>query len=133
MLVQKLRDQDQAFRAFFAGRTRYPRFRSKRRHAQSVRLQIDQRVAGRYFDAERGLLRLPKLGALKVRWSRKPAGVPKMVTVRRDACGRWWVSFMVEEAVPALPITTGAVGIDRGIKDLAACSDGTRVENPRRL
>ena len=130
VLTEKLRDQDQAFRAFFAGRARYPKFRSKRRRAQSVRLQIDQRVARRYFDAGRGLLRLPRLGVLRVVWSRKPAGVPKMVTVRRDGAGRWWVSFMVEEAVPVLPITTGAVGIDRGLKALMVCSDGTRVANP---
>src|SRR5699024_6521590 len=42
VLSQKLRDQDQAFANFFAGRARYPRFR-KRGHNESVRLQIDQR------------------------------------------------------------------------------------------
>src|SRR5699024_5813348 len=45
-LTQKLRDQDTAFRNFFAGRAKYPRFK-KRAHAQSIRYQLDQRqVAG---------------------------------------------------------------------------------------
>jgi putative transposase len=34
---------------------------------------------------------LPKLGPLKLRWSREVEGVPKMVTVRRDACGRYFM------------------------------------------
>ena len=42
VLTQKLRDQDRAFANFFAGRAKYPRFR-KRRTAQSIRLQLDQR------------------------------------------------------------------------------------------
>ena len=42
VLTQKLRDQDRAFANFFAGRAKYPRFR-KRRTAQSIRFQLDQR------------------------------------------------------------------------------------------
>ncbi len=39
-LNQKLRDQDVAFRNFFAGRAKYPKFK-KRAHGQSVRYQLD--------------------------------------------------------------------------------------------
>ena len=52
------------------------------------------------------------LGAVKLRWSRRPycadctdqpscprCPKPKMVTLRRDAAGRYFVSFMVEEAL----------------------------------
>src|SRR5699024_6915563 len=35
-LTQKLRDQDSAFKNFFAGRAKYPRFK-KRTHTQSIR------------------------------------------------------------------------------------------------
>ncbi|KFI21229.1 transposase, partial [Nitrosococcus oceani] len=68
-----------AFKNFFAGRAKYPRFK-KRTHTQSIRYQLDQRqVAGRYRAGK--FLKLPKLGARKLKWSRKPQGVPKRVTV----------------------------------------------------
>lgn len=121
-LTQKGRDLDTAYKNFFAGRARFPRFK-KRSHVESIRFQLDQRVVARmYYPGE--LLKLPGLGALTLRWSRLPAGVPNMVTVRRDALGRYSVSFMVEEAAPAAPQTISEVGIDRGLKDWAVLSDG---------
>jgi IS605 OrfB family transposase len=45
-----------------------------------------------------------------------------------DACGKWWVCFHVE--VDALPIGDGEVGIDLGLKTLATCSDGEKIQNP---
>jgi putative transposase len=42
VLQQKLRDQDTAFKNFFAGRAKYPKFK-KRTHAQSIRYPLDQR------------------------------------------------------------------------------------------
>jgi putative transposase len=59
--------------------------------------------------------------------------MPKMVTVRRDAAGRWFVSFMVEETVASLPKTGTQVGVDVGIKTLAVASDGWEAPNPRHL
>ena len=131
-LVQKLRDQDAAFAAFFAGRARYPRFK-KRHHAQAIRYQLDQRQIHRTFDAQQKLLRLPKLGALKLKWSRTPAGIPKMATVRLDSAGRYWVTLAIEERVETLPARTGVVGLDLGVKDLVVDSNGGRYPNPRHL
>src|SRR5699024_7318102 len=99
-LTQKLRDQDVAFRNFFAGRAQPPRFK-KRTHAQSIRYQLGQRqVASMYRTGE--FLKLPKLGSLKLKWSRKPCGIPKMVTVTKDCTGRYFVSFMCEETITPL-------------------------------
>mgnify|MGYP001806777126 CR=1 FL=1 len=98
VLVQTLRDQDRAFANFFGKRARYPRFK-RRSHGASIRFQLDQRVVMNNYRAG-DLLKLPSLGVLDVRWSRIPSGVPKMVTVRRDACGRYFVAFMVEVRFP---------------------------------
>jgi putative transposase len=131
VLAQKLRDQDRAFVNFFEHRARFPRFK-KKRHAQSIRYQLDQRiVAGLYRPGE--LLKLPKLGALKVRWSRLPAGIPKLVTVSRDAAGRYFASFMVEEKVQPLPEKPNGVGVDLGVKHVAVTSDGERFGDVRPL
>lgn len=131
VITQKLRDLDRAFTNFFAKLAKYPKFK-KKSHAQQVRYQLDQRHVGRNYAAG-SLLKLPKLGALNVRWSRIPAGVPKMVTVTKDAIGRYFVSFSVEETIQPLPQRTNAVGIDLGIRDVFVTSDGAKSGNPRHL
>ena len=64
-----------------------------------------------------------------------PASIePTTVTVSRDPCGRWYVSFAVEVADPEqLPATGAVVGVDLGIKDFAVTSGGEKIANPRKL
>lgn len=131
VFAQTLRDQDRAFANFFAKRARYPRFK-KRRAAASIRYQIDQRIVMNVYRAG-DMLKLPGLGALDIRWSRVPGGAPKMVTVRVDACGRWFVSFMVEEHIEPLPASASGVGVDLGVNDIVTTSDGRKSGNPRHL
>lgn len=129
VITQALRDQDRAFQNFFAGRTKYPKL--KRKHAaQSARYQLDQRHVHRTFSAG-DLLSLPKLGRLKLRWSQAVEGVPKMVTVSRDAYGRYFVSFACETEVKLLPTTAKSVGIDLGLASLVTLSDGSKFDAPR--
>lgn len=49
-----------------------------------------------------------------------------------DAEGRWYLN-LVCEVVDGLPAGTGEVGIDLGLKDLAALSTGEKIENPRHV
>ena len=78
--TQCLRDQDAAFRNFFAGRAHYPRFKG-RSTTGSLRFQ------GVGTAWARGLLSLPKLGALKLAESLPEVGRPDLVTLSRDARG----------------------------------------------
>lgn len=48
----------------------------------------------------------------------------------QDALGNWYLNVCVELPIQS-PATKGSVGIDLGLKDLAALSDGRKVENPR--
>jgi len=121
-LQQKLIDQDKAFDNFFKGRASFPKFK-KKSHAQSIRYQLDQRcVLNNYRAGE--LLKLPKLGELKVKWSQVPGGIPKMVTVSKTASGKYFVGFMCEVEQELKPMTGKVVGIDVGIKDVVVTSDG---------
>lgn len=131
ILTQTLRDQDQAFSNFFAKRARYPRFK-KRQAGASIRFQLDQRCVMNTYRAGE-LLKLPGLGALMVRWSRVPGGAPKMVTLRRDPAGRYFVAFMVEETIEQAVPSQRSVGIDLGVKDVIITSDGQKSGNPRHL
>ena len=133
-LTQCLMDQDKAFKNFFEKRGRYPKFKS-RHDRQAVRYTLDQRqIANNYQAGE--FLKLPKLGAVKVRWSQVPAGTPKMATVSKTPDGRYFVSFACEVAIQPAPLTGKAVGLDLGIKDVVVSWDGEQAVksgNPRHL
>ncbi len=131
-LQQALRHQQAAFSSFFAGRARCPRYKSRggRQCAEYTRSGF------RYRD---GRLFLAKMSTpLAFAWSWPdidPASLdPSTVTVSRDPCGRWYLSFAVEVPEPAqLPAAGAMVGVDLGIKDFAVTSDGHKIANPRRL
>jgi len=127
-LIQALIDLDKGFKNFFEKRAKYPRFK-KKDNRQSVRYQLDQRIIATTYKP--GFLRLPKLGEVKLAWSRMPTGIPKMATVSRDCAGRYWVSMSVSEEIQQLPMKTKSVGVDVGIKDVAVSSDGYHSGAPK--
>ena len=48
-----------------------------------------------------------------------------------DSRGRWYVCLVVDLPKQAKPTVTKAIGIDLGLKDIATCSDGTVISNPK--
>ena len=125
ILTQCLRDQDAAFRNFFGGRARYPKFKRKGT-CKSVRFQD----VGRAW--AQGALSLPKLDSLKLAETLPGVARPDLVTLSRDAAGRYHVSFSVEVPKPLLPITHRVVGVDVGLTHLATLSTGEKIPNPKR-
>jgi putative transposase len=124
-LTQCLRNQDAAFRNFFARRARYPKFK-RRSAAASLRFQ-DIGAAW-----ARGVVRLPKLGPLKLAESLPKVERPDLVTLSRDAAGRYYVSFCAEVETSLMRITHRAVGVDLGLTHLATLSTGEKIPNPKR-
>ena len=132
-LQQSLRDLDVAFRNFFSSVTgkrkgpkvRMPRFK-RRSNAQAVRF------VGTAFKTG-NKLRLPKIGNIKVKWSRKLPSEPSRVTVIKDAAGRYFASFVVEVEAEPLPWTDKAIGVDLGITTFATLDDGTKIDAPKPL
>lgn len=131
-LQQTLRHQHTAYQNFFAGRARYPRFKT-RNGRQSAHYT---RSAFRIRD---GQLWLAKTTApLAFTWSWPdvdPTNLnPTMVVISREPDGRWYVSLAVDTDDPKpLPETGQEVGIDLGIKYFAVTSNGQRIANPRPL
>ncbi len=127
-LQQALRDLEQAFTNFFEKRAWYPRFKSKKRDA--VRFRIPQRVT-----VQDGMVRIPKIGAVRIRQHRAIEGVTKSATFKRDAAGHWCVTLVAHierpdwSAPDPTPGTT--LGLDAGLQDFAVLSDGERIANPR--
>ncbi|MEU9362262.1 RNA-guided endonuclease TnpB family protein [Streptomyces sp. NPDC048301] len=136
ILQQSLRDLDAAYRNFFDGlkgkrpRMGAPRYKSRKDTRQSVRFTAN----ARWSITTGGRLRLPKIGDLKVKWSRLLPSTPSTVTVVKDSAGRYFASFVVETGPEeVLPETTPEVGIDLGLGHFAVLSDGTKVDSPRFL
>ena len=144
-LQATLRNLDTAYRTFYraikegkaeeiykdgkpTGRRKYePRYKSKRDYSQSITFPDNVRVS------EEGLI-LPKFKTpIKMKQHRPLGGKVCHATVSRSATGKYYVSILCEEERPVLPDAEGAIGIDLGIKHMAVCSNGERVENPKFL
>ena len=48
-----------------------------------------------------------------------------------DSRGRWYVCLVVESPKQDKSTATKSIGIDLGLKDIATCSDGTVISNPK--
>ncbi|MFF4240060.1 RNA-guided endonuclease InsQ/TnpB family protein [Actinomadura geliboluensis] len=137
VLQQALADLSTAYRNFFAsvsgkrkGRmVSPPRFRSRKDRRQAIRFTRN----ARFTVTAGGKLRLPKIGDVRVRWSRELPSEPSSVTVVKDAAGRYFASFVVETADEPLPEVAAEVGIDLGLTHFAVLSDGRKITSPRFL
>ncbi|GAA1617747.1 RNA-guided endonuclease InsQ/TnpB family protein [Actinoplanes couchii] len=127
-LQQCLRHLQAAFTAYWDNRSRYPRFKSKRRSRASAEFTAS---AFRWRDGELTLAKMTE--PLAIIWSRPlPTGQsPSTVTVSRDSAGRWFVSLLCEDAITTHPAVEGAVGMDAGLDSLITLSTGEKIPNPR--
>jgi putative transposase len=111
-----------AFTAFFEGRARRPKFKSKKRSQSSFYLANDQ------FELGGHRIWIPKLGWVNMAEQLRFAG--KVTGARFTKTADWWfVSIHVEmpDHIPVKKPT--AVGIDVGLSRLATLSTGEGVEN----
>ncbi|MFJ9746552.1 RNA-guided endonuclease InsQ/TnpB family protein [Streptomyces chartreusis] len=136
VLQQSLRDLDTAYRNFFDGlkgkrpRMGAPRFKSRKDNQHCIRFTAN----ARWKITPGGDLSLPKIGDVRVKWSRALPSVPSTVSVVKDAAGRYFASFVVESGTDeTLPAVTPEVGIDLGLTHFAILSDGTKIDSPRFL
>lgn len=132
-----------AFRNFFAGRAKYPKFRKKGHHDR-FSLTNDQ------FSIDGSRIRIPNLGWVRMRETLRFTGKIMSATVSRVA-DRWFVSITVDTTErPHLPQTEnelqdenqvksefrrsqnqGAVGVDLGVSTLATLSTGETIAGPK--
>ncbi|MFC3890014.1 RNA-guided endonuclease InsQ/TnpB family protein [Lentzea rhizosphaerae] len=137
VLQQALADLNTAYRNFFASVTgirkgrkvAVPRFRSSKDSWQSIRFTRN----ARFTILGNKRLRLPKIGDLRVRWSRELPTAPSSVTIIKDGAGRYFASFVVRTENEVLPRTESKVGIDLGLTHFAVLSDSTKVAAPKFL
>ncbi len=134
-LQQSVQDACLAFKNFFQSlkgkrqgkQVGFPRFKRKR-NTQAFRL-----TRGGFAIRENGKLYLAKIGEVKVKWARELPSDPSSVTVKQDAAGRYFVSFVCEVEPIQYPASNTGIGIDLGITTFATLSTGEKVANPRIL
>jgi len=134
ILVQSLKDLEMAYKNFFNKKlaARFPT-KKKKRHAQSFRMQLDQRHIHQYFSNVKGeeFLNIPGFGKLNVKFSRTIIGIPKTLTISQNSAGEYYVALSCKEEITEKTQTNRSVGVDLGIKDVAVDSEGSRYGNPK--
>jgi putative transposase len=119
---QPFLDLGKAFTAFFEGRARRPKFKSKKRSKPSLYLANDQLELGDHR------IWVPKLGWVTMAENLRFEG--SITGARITKTADWWfVSFQVEmpDTIPVKKAT--AVGIDVGLNCLVTLSTAEGVEN----
>ena len=133
---QAIKDACEAYKAFFKGDTKFPRFKSRKRsvpkfYQDNVKIQFtDTHVKVEGFAVSK------KKNKQKLNWirlaehGRIPIANVKYMNPRIKYDGlNWWITIGMEyEDSSALPSNEG-IGIDLGIKDLAICSNGHKYQN----
>jgi len=121
---------DLAFRAFFrriksGDKPGYPRFRGKFRYDSFTYPQTG-------FKLLKNVVRLSKIGGVKIKLHRPIEGTIKTCTVRRTPTGKWFVAFACEiEHKPVERPVNPSIGIDMGLEHFATLSNGEQIKNPR--
>lgn len=133
---QAIKDACEAYRDFFKGYTKFPRFKSKK---HSVPKFYQDNVKIKFTDTHvkvEGFAISKKKNKQKLNWirlaehGRIPTENVKYMNPRIKYDGiNWYITVGIEyEDSTTLPSNEG-VGIDLGIKDLAICCDGNTYKN----
>lgn len=122
---EAFRNIQKAFEGFFKKRTKYPKFKNKRRSRNSFRLTGSIRIDGNYVT-------LPRLGTIKLKEISNVEGKILAATVTETA-GRWFVSIRVRQEVEVPENQGPSVGVDLGVANLATFSDGQVLQGPKAL
>ncbi len=102
----------------------FPRFKSSDRMKSLVYPQTGFSLAKK--------LKVTPFGKIFIRKHREINGMIKTLTLKREASGKWFAIFCVEEPEKQPRKNDGEmVGVDLGLLKFATLSDGKIIENPR--
>lgn len=128
-LQASLENLADSFSRFFKKQNQRPRFKSKSNPVQSY---TTKNVNGS-IELRDKIIKLPKLGLVKVKNSQDHNGRIINATIRKTVSGKFFVSLLVEKEIYPLPKTGASVGIDLGIENFAILSTGEKIGNERFL
>lgn len=119
---QAVKDACTAYKRFFKGQAKFPKFKSKKKTKPSF-----------YNDTHRLRVKEKLVLLQRVGWIRTSEQLPmntKYYNPRITFDGKYWyISISIEEENSYEELTDESLGIDLGIKELATCSNGTVYKN----
>ncbi|MGI0080138.1 MAG: RNA-guided endonuclease InsQ/TnpB family protein [Nitrososphaerales archaeon] len=119
---------DKAYQAFFSGLSKYPRFRRKGKYNSFA---YPQHIIG--FNLLGNFLKLGKIGKVRIRLHRAIIGTIKRAAIIKDI-DQWFVALSVEvEQITKGKKSETSVGVDVGIANIIALSNGEIIPNPKFL
>ncbi|MEH2325818.1 MAG: RNA-guided endonuclease TnpB family protein [Nostoc sp.] len=120
---------DKAYKNFFDGRAKFPKFKSKF-DKQSIQYPQSVTVVG-------DNLKIPKIGEVKAVFHRLVEGIIKTVTISKTPTDKYFASILVKVESTLYKLGKDKIlGIDLGLKDFAIVHDGEEVTkycNPKHL
>lgn len=121
-----LRCLDTAFKNFFRGDSRFPKFKSKK-YKQTFTVPQNGKIVD-------GKLDIPKFKKkISLNTHRDIQGDIGKIVVIKTANGKYYASVFTKQKINNLPKTGRAVGIDLGLKYYAITSDGKKYKNHKFL
>ena len=124
---------ERAYRDFFSGKSRFPKFKSKKKSRDSYTTNNQEnniRIEGSYIN-------LPKIKLVKINLHRQIEGTIRRVTISRTKDYKeYYISILVnteKDFVSLVPKTDNIIALDLGIKDLYTDSNGKKCPNNKFL
>lgn len=123
---QSIMNADKAFRKFFKGESRFPRFKKKKN--QDVKMYFVKNDAKTVIPCERHRIKIPTLGWVKIK---EKGYLPTNATIKSGTVSqktdRYYVSVLVEEdAASESADSNDGIGVDLGLKEFAVISSQDR-------
>ena len=124
---------NKAFKAFFKGISKFPKFKRKRKRNGSF-------AVPQHFRIQDNKIFVPKLKTgIKARFHREIEGKIKSLTISGTPTNKYYVSILVEKDIKKLQLSQSICGIDVGIKSFATIAQGdsniklSKIDNPNYL
>ena len=133
-------DLDSAYKNFFKGNSKYPKFKNRNKKNTYRTNMIARECNGKIYnnikiDLESRTITLPKLKNVKIRGYRnldKITGRIINATIIRESDGTYYVSVLTEEDKYIPPFNpTRIIGLDLGVKDLVVTSEYEKYNNEK--
>lgn len=126
---QSIMNADRAFRNFFKGKSRFPKFKKKNKSDEKMYfVKTDNKSI---IHCERHRIKIPTLGWVQLK---EKGYIPTNKIIKSGSvsykAGRYYVSVLVdEEKQNKVQLNDFGVGIDLGLKEFVVCSNDVTYKN----
>lgn len=128
-LQQSIKNLDYAYKRFFSGNAKFPRFKNKK---SNKTFKVPQ-----YINVKNNKLFFPKFKeGINIVLHRPIEGKIKQATIIKNATGKYFVSFFceIQKDINQVGIDhKRLIGIDLGLKSFLVTSNGLKIDNPSYL